>query len=168
MASPHLIAPVITERDESTYRNSGLATAAAAALVGQAFTLEDIDRVEIVHDAANTASGGVPRRLGFTQIERRTSAQRPVTSRRGRRRGGMAANPGMSNQPSGRPKYLINQPTRSGMSSSPACSERPVELDAAGPGSGSLRLADYSGIRRQNRRGDTRGCDADVRLRVPS
>jgi ribosomal-protein-serine acetyltransferase len=65
------------------YTGRGLATAAVAALVGQAFTLEDIDRVEIVHDAANTASGGVPRRLGFTEIERRTSAQCPVTSGEG-------------------------------------------------------------------------------------
>jgi ribosomal-protein-serine acetyltransferase len=62
------------------YTGRGLATAAAAALVGQAFALQDIDRVEIVHDAANTASGGIPRRLGFTEIERRTSAQRPVAS----------------------------------------------------------------------------------------
>lgn len=51
------------------YTGRGLATAAVAALVRQAFTLEDIDRVEIVHDAANTASGGVPRRLGFTEID---------------------------------------------------------------------------------------------------
>jgi RimJ/RimL family protein N-acetyltransferase len=54
------------------YTGRGLATAAAAALVRQAFALPDIDRVEIVHDEANTASGGVPRRLGFTEIERRT------------------------------------------------------------------------------------------------
>jgi ribosomal-protein-serine acetyltransferase len=54
------------------YTGRGLATAAVAALVGQAFALPDIDRVEIVHGAANTASGGVPRRLGFTVIQRRT------------------------------------------------------------------------------------------------
>jgi RimJ/RimL family protein N-acetyltransferase len=54
------------------YTGRGLATAAAAALVGQAFALPDIDRVEIVHDEANTASSRVPRRLGFTEIERRT------------------------------------------------------------------------------------------------
>jgi ribosomal-protein-serine acetyltransferase len=57
------------------YTGRGLATAAVAALVGQAFTLPDIDRVEIVHDQANTASGGIPRRLGFTEIQRRTRAQ---------------------------------------------------------------------------------------------
>jgi ribosomal-protein-serine acetyltransferase len=48
----------------------GLATAAVAALVGQAFALPDIERVEIVHDQANIASGAIPRRLGFTEIQR--------------------------------------------------------------------------------------------------
>jgi ribosomal-protein-serine acetyltransferase len=57
------------------YTGRGLATTATAALVGQAFALPDIDRVEIVHDQANTASGGIPRRLGFTEIQRRTRAQ---------------------------------------------------------------------------------------------
>jgi ribosomal-protein-serine acetyltransferase len=52
----------------------GLATAASAALVEQAFTLPGVEFVEIVHDEANTASGAIPRRLGFTQVERR---QRP-------------------------------------------------------------------------------------------
>jgi ribosomal-protein-serine acetyltransferase len=56
------------------YTGRGLATTAVAALVGQAFALPDIDRVEIVHDQANTASGGIPRRLGFTEIRRRTRA----------------------------------------------------------------------------------------------
>lgn len=46
----------------------GLATAAAAALVGQGFGLTGIDRLEIHHDAANAASGAVARRLGFTEI----------------------------------------------------------------------------------------------------
>jgi ribosomal-protein-serine acetyltransferase len=54
------------------YTGRGLATAAVAALVGQAFALPDIERVEIVHDEANIASSGIPRRLGFTEIERRT------------------------------------------------------------------------------------------------
>ena len=58
----------------------GLATAAAAALVRQAFALTDIDRVEIVHDAANTASGDVPTRLGFTEIERRDRSGEPLLS----------------------------------------------------------------------------------------
>lgn len=48
----------------------GLATKAAAALTGQGFALAGIDRVEIHHDAANTSSGAVARRLGFTEIER--------------------------------------------------------------------------------------------------
>ncbi len=49
----------------------GLATAAAAALTAEAFTLPGIGRVEIVHDAANVASGRIPRKLGFTEIGRR-------------------------------------------------------------------------------------------------
>jgi len=53
------------------YTRRGLATAAAAALVEQAFRLPGVDRVEIVHDELNVASGGVPRKLGFTEVERR-------------------------------------------------------------------------------------------------
>jgi len=49
----------------------GLATAAAAALTDAAFTLPGIDRVEIVHDELNAASGRVPRKLGFTEVGRR-------------------------------------------------------------------------------------------------
>jgi RimJ/RimL family protein N-acetyltransferase len=49
----------------------GLATAAAAALVEQAFRLPGVDRVEIVHDELNVASGKIPARLGFTEVERR-------------------------------------------------------------------------------------------------
>ena len=49
----------------------GLATAAAAALVGQAFRLPGVDRVVIMHDELNVASGAIPRKLGFTEIERR-------------------------------------------------------------------------------------------------
>jgi ribosomal-protein-serine acetyltransferase len=52
----------------------GLATAATTALVEQAFTLLGVGFVEIVHDQANTASGAIPRRLGFALLERR---QRP-------------------------------------------------------------------------------------------
>ena len=52
------------------YTRRGLATAAAAALVEQAFRLPGVDRVEIVHDELNVASGGVPRKLGFTEVER--------------------------------------------------------------------------------------------------
>jgi ribosomal-protein-serine acetyltransferase len=53
------------------YTRRGLATTAAAALVQQAFALPGIDRVEIVHDELNVASGGVPRKLGFTEAGRR-------------------------------------------------------------------------------------------------
>jgi ribosomal-protein-serine acetyltransferase len=48
----------------------GLATAASAALVTEAFTLPGIDRVEIKHDVRNVASGGIPRKLGFTDAGR--------------------------------------------------------------------------------------------------
>jgi ribosomal-protein-serine acetyltransferase len=48
----------------------GLATAATAALTTEAFTLPGIDRVEIKHDERNVASGGVPRKLGFTEAGR--------------------------------------------------------------------------------------------------
>ncbi|CAM5305212.1 hypothetical protein SAVIM338S_00511 [Streptomyces avidinii] len=48
----------------------GLATQAAAALVGQGLRLTGVDHVEIHHDAANSASGAVARRLGFTEVER--------------------------------------------------------------------------------------------------
>ena len=40
------------------FTRRGLATAAAAALVEQAFRLPDVDRLEIVHDELNVASGG--------------------------------------------------------------------------------------------------------------
>jgi ribosomal-protein-serine acetyltransferase len=49
----------------------GLATAAAAALTEAAFRLPGIDRVEIVHDELNVASGGIPRKLGFTEAGKR-------------------------------------------------------------------------------------------------
>ena len=49
----------------------GVATAAAAARVDAAFGLPGIDRVEIVHDEANVASSGVPRKLGVAEIARR-------------------------------------------------------------------------------------------------
>jgi ribosomal-protein-serine acetyltransferase len=58
----------------------GLATAASAALVAAAFALPGVDYVEIVHDLANHASGGVPRRLGFALEERRARPQEPATT----------------------------------------------------------------------------------------
>jgi ribosomal-protein-serine acetyltransferase len=48
----------------------GYATAAAAALTAEAFRI-GADRVEIVHDLANVASGAIPRRLGFDEVDRR-------------------------------------------------------------------------------------------------
>jgi ribosomal-protein-serine acetyltransferase len=53
------------------YTRRGLATAASAALVAQAFRLPGVDRVEIMHDELNVASRGIPRKLGFTEVERR-------------------------------------------------------------------------------------------------
>jgi len=53
------------------YIRRGLATAAAAALVEQAFRLPGVQRVEIVHDELNVASGKIPAKLGFTKVERR-------------------------------------------------------------------------------------------------
>lgn len=58
----------------------GFATEAAAMLVTQAFALPGIERVQIWHDAANTASAAIPRRLGFSEKERRTPPRDPVTS----------------------------------------------------------------------------------------
>ena len=56
----------------------GLATAATAALVEQAFRLPGVDRVEIVHDELNVASRGIPRKLGFTEVGRRPLDERPA------------------------------------------------------------------------------------------
>jgi RimJ/RimL family protein N-acetyltransferase len=55
----------------STRTRRGLAAAASAALVEQAFRLPGVERVEIVHDELNVASAGIPRKLGFTEVERR-------------------------------------------------------------------------------------------------
>ena len=53
------------------YTGRGLATAATAALIEQAFGLPGVDWVEIVHDELNVASGQIPRKLGFTEAGRR-------------------------------------------------------------------------------------------------
>jgi ribosomal-protein-serine acetyltransferase len=47
------------------FTRRGLATTAARLLTDTAFSLPGIERVEIHHDKANTASAGVPERLGF-------------------------------------------------------------------------------------------------------
>jgi ribosomal-protein-serine acetyltransferase len=50
------------------FLRQGIATRAAALLTDAAFAQPGIDRVEIHHDQANVASGGVPRRLGFRLV----------------------------------------------------------------------------------------------------
>ena len=60
------------------YTRRGLATAASAALVEQAFRLPGVERVEIVVDELNVASAGVPRKLGFTEVGRRPIDPRPA------------------------------------------------------------------------------------------
>jgi ribosomal-protein-serine acetyltransferase len=57
----------------------GIATKAAALLVDQAFAFPDIDHVQIWHDAANSASEAVPRRLGFTELVRQAPPRDPPT-----------------------------------------------------------------------------------------
>ncbi|HEX9066391.1 MAG TPA: GNAT family N-acetyltransferase [Streptosporangiaceae bacterium] len=51
----------------------GIATDAAAALTEAALALPGVDRVEIYHDVANTASGRVPAKLGFVRLGERPS-----------------------------------------------------------------------------------------------
>ncbi|GAA3139926.1 GNAT family N-acetyltransferase [Planomonospora alba] len=48
----------------------GYATAAAGALTAAGLALPGIERIVIKHDAANHASGAVPRRLGYREVER--------------------------------------------------------------------------------------------------
>ena len=49
----------------------GIATDATAALTDAALALPGIDRVEIHHDAANTASGRIPAKLGYARLGER-------------------------------------------------------------------------------------------------
>jgi ribosomal-protein-serine acetyltransferase len=65
---------------DAGHLRQGLATAAAAALVDAAFGLPGIGQVEIVHDEANVASSGVPRKLGFTEVARRPHPDGPQTA----------------------------------------------------------------------------------------
>lgn len=46
----------------------GVMTTVAALLTDAAFTLPEIEAVEIHHDRANSASAGIPRRLGFAPL----------------------------------------------------------------------------------------------------
>jgi RimJ/RimL family protein N-acetyltransferase len=48
----------------------GIAMRATAAMVTEAFTLPDVEYLEIAHDLANISSGAVPPRLGFTEVRR--------------------------------------------------------------------------------------------------
>jgi ribosomal-protein-serine acetyltransferase len=57
----------------------GLATMSTAALLREGLEMTGIDRIEIHHDAANRASEAVPRRLGFTEVERLPTPNGPVT-----------------------------------------------------------------------------------------
>jgi RimJ/RimL family protein N-acetyltransferase len=50
------------------YTRRGIATAAVHALVAEAFADPAIDRVEILHDRANAASGRVAAAAGFTLV----------------------------------------------------------------------------------------------------
>ena len=61
------------------YTRRGYATAASAMLTSLAFTYPLIEAVEIRVDAANHASAGVARKLGYTQVEQvATPVQAPA------------------------------------------------------------------------------------------
>ncbi|MEU3643450.1 GNAT family N-acetyltransferase [Lentzea sp. NPDC034063] len=64
------------------HTGQGHATAATAELVEFAFALDGVRRIQIWHDEANVASSGVPRRLGFTEIDRRTPPREPAIGNR--------------------------------------------------------------------------------------
>ncbi len=52
----------------SAFLRRGLAAAVAGLLTDAAFSVPEIARVEIHHDKANTASAGVPKRLGYRLV----------------------------------------------------------------------------------------------------
>lgn len=56
----------------SAHLRQGVATTASALVTDAAFTQAGMDRVEIRHDRANVASGGVPAKLGFTLVDEYT------------------------------------------------------------------------------------------------
>lgn len=62
----------------AAWTGRGLATMAAGALTREGLALSGVDRIEIHHDEANHASGAVPRRLGFTEIERVPAPEGPT------------------------------------------------------------------------------------------
>jgi ribosomal-protein-serine acetyltransferase len=49
----------------------GIATEAVGCLIEAAFPMPVVEFVEVHHDVANTASGRIPERLGFTLMEER-------------------------------------------------------------------------------------------------
>ena len=51
---------------------AGVATAAASLLTEAGLVLDGIDSIEIHHDAANTASGRIPQKLGYVETARHT------------------------------------------------------------------------------------------------
>jgi ribosomal-protein-serine acetyltransferase len=53
---------------DSRSTRRGIGTQMAALLTEAAFTIQGIEAVEIHHDRANHASGGIPRRLGYQRI----------------------------------------------------------------------------------------------------
>lgn len=53
------------------FTGRGVATDASRLLTNAGLILDGVDEVIIGHDAANLASGAVPRKLGFTHIEER-------------------------------------------------------------------------------------------------
>lgn len=55
----------------ASFLRRGIATAATRLLTDAAFEIPGIERVEIHHDKANTASRGVPRGLGYELVEER-------------------------------------------------------------------------------------------------
>jgi ribosomal-protein-serine acetyltransferase len=58
------------------YTGRGIATRAARCVTSLALASPGIVRVEIHHDRANSASAGVPRRLGFTRVDEIAEAAR--------------------------------------------------------------------------------------------
>ena len=50
------------------HERQGIATAAAKALTSLAFTVPDIDRVEIHHDVTNLVSARIPQKLGYARL----------------------------------------------------------------------------------------------------
>ncbi|MGP3925962.1 GNAT family N-acetyltransferase [Streptomyces sp. 8N616] len=58
-----------------TAARRGVATKTTAALTSDAFKCPEVEYVEIVHDAANAASGAIPKRLGFTEVRRMSARE---------------------------------------------------------------------------------------------